>query len=44
VHADLHVDVDLVERVGRKMLLRGRLHNGTTTFAEAEGLFVQPRE
>ena len=44
VYADLHVDVDLVERVGRKMLLRGRLHDGTTTFAEAEGLFVQPRE
>lgn len=43
VHADLCVDVDLVERVDRKMLLRGKLHDGTTTFAEAEGLFVQPR-
>lgn len=44
VHADLTVEVHLVERVGRKMLLRGSLHDGTTTFAEAKGLFVQPAE
>lgn len=42
-NSDLCVDVELVERVGRKMPLRGALHDATTTFGEAEGLFVQPR-
>ena len=43
VLTELAVTARLVSVEGRKLLMRGTLHDGDTLLAEAEGLFIQPR-